>query len=371
MLLVMAPCWRCIPSLRPSSALLRSLISRQHTTRLLAAASRRSLCQVTEVPGASDTAFEGRTSRFHDLVEKGDLAEVQQFLAAGHHPDERDAGRGGTTALLLACRRGHIEIAQLLIQKGASLESSGAWGYTPLMYASVFGHLEVVALLLSHGADVAPTDQRGKTALDHAVSEGQIEIAQALRNAMQAKGLTVPVGDPHADTEPTSTQRGKGTAQGGRSTSYSGFDITPMTNQQVAAAASKLSELQRQVALDGATERAFTGVMGDGSLYVHEGGGLYCGILSGLPLFASGAKFDSGTGWPSFTQPFDAAHVDYIKEAGGRIEVVDAKSQAHLGHVFKDGPPPLNLRFCINAAALHFVSDQDFPRTLKLSTWPP
>ena len=113
------------------------------------------------------------------------------------------------------------------------------------------------------------------------------------------------------------------------------------------------------VALQGGTERAFTGKTVNGVPYDHTGDGVYCGAASGLPLFLAKHKFESGSGWPSFTQPIDPDHVDYKQEGDGRIEVIDAKSGAHLGHVFRDGPKPAGLRFCINAAALHFVADNE------------
>ena len=90
---------------------------------------------------------------------------------------------------------------------------------------------------------------------------------------------------------------------------------------------------------------------------------MYVGALSGLPLFSSEEKYDSGTGWPSFWQPIADEHVIVRPDPGDmqrksryiRMEVLDAKSGAHLGHVFPDGPPPTGKRFCMNAAAMTFV----------------
>ena len=91
--------------------------------------------------------------------------------------------------------------------------------------------------------------------------------------------------------------------------------------------------------------------------------GVYVGAISGLPLFASDAKYDSGTGWPSFYPPISSEHVieradpedGSLGRSYGRGEVRDARSGAHLGHVFPDGPPPTGRRYCMNAAALAFV----------------
>lgn len=168
-------------------------------------------------------------------------------------------------------------------------------------------------------------------------------------------------------------EMGAGASQGGmwrpspatgakeRRLSKSGFDVTPMTSEERDREAAKLSEFGRYVTLKQGTERAFTGETADGLPWNHKGKGTYVDAVSGLPLFTSDTKFNSGTGWPSFFKPIDPDHVVEITDMSipfmPRVEVVSAKSGAHLGHVFDDGPAPTGKRYCINAAALKFVPE--------------
>ena len=102
--------------------------------------------------------------------------------------------------------------------------------------------------------------------------------------------------------------------------------------------------------------------------------GIYVDVISGVPLFSSNDKFESGTGWPSFTKPIEPSAVsEKVDRSLGmeRIEVRGAKSDAHLGHVFDDGPRPTGLRYCMNSAALRFIpveklEEEGYGQYLKL-----
>ena len=150
--------------------------------------------------------------------------------------------------------------------------------------------------------------------------------------------------------------------------SASGYDISPLPAAVIKDLAKSLTADERHVLLEHGTERPFCGLLLD-----NKEEGIYACRLCGLPLFRSGTKFESGTGWPSFTAPFDADHIACVEDRGYgmlRIEIRCKRCAGHLGHVFKDGPPPTRLRYCLNSVSLEFFkSAEDLPH--RVASDPP
>ncbi|WP_020472918.1 peptide-methionine (R)-S-oxide reductase MsrB [Zavarzinella formosa] len=137
---------------------------------------------------------------------------------------------------------------------------------------------------------------------------------------------------------------------GGRSAS--GYDLTPPTAEQMAALTATLTPEERHIILQHGTESPFCG-----TLLNNKKAGVYVCRLCGLPLFVAAAKFESGTGWPSFSVPFDPDHIAEIVDRSHRMvrtEIRCRRCDGHLGHVFDDGPPPEGKRYCLNSVSLTF-----------------
>ena len=133
-----------------------------------------------------------------------------------------------------------------------------------------------------------------------------------------------------------------------------GFDLAPLSAAERERLAGGLSAEERRILLDHGTEPPFCGGLLD-----NKQAGIYACRLCSLPLFRSTTKFESGTGWPSFYEPFDADHLTLLRDRSygmERVEIRCRRCDGHLGHVFPDGPPPTGHRYCLNSASLKFFA---------------
>lgn len=138
--------------------------------------------------------------------------------------------------------------------------------------------------------------------------------------------------------------------------SAAGYDLTRLDDAERDELAQALDPEERRILLDHGTERP-----GCGLLLHNKEEGTYVCRLCALPLFSSGAKFESGTGWPSFYEAYDPDHIARLSDDSlgmRRTEIRCVRCDGHLGHVFPDGPPPTGLRYCINSASLDLAQDE-------------
>ncbi len=139
--------------------------------------------------------------------------------------------------------------------------------------------------------------------------------------------------------------------------SASGHDLTPLSDAEKQQRAEHLTDEEKRILLNQGTEPPFCG----GLLDNKEDGAYHCKLCD-LPLFAANAKFESGTGWPSFYQPFDPEHIRELRDSSHgmvRVEIRCARCDGHLGHVFPDGPAPTGLRYCLNSASMVFKAQNE------------
>jgi peptide-methionine (R)-S-oxide reductase len=200
-----------------------------------------------------------------------------------------------------------------------------------------------------------------------ALSSCRVESSRVANGPPPSPSASQPTGGAAAPTDPgaetMSSQIGsqKNAPIADRRISASGHDLTPPSAAEIEAREAQLGPLARRVLRNEGTERSHT------SDLLHEKrAGVFICKFCGLPLFASGTKFKSGTGWPSYFRPIDPEHIAEHRDTKlgyPRTEVECARCESHMGHVFDDAPQtPTGLRYCINGVALEFLpADAEIP----------
>jgi peptide methionine sulfoxide reductase msrA/msrB len=196
------------------------------------------------------------------------------------------------------------------------------------------------------------------------ISHVLTSLAAAALLALFAAGAVAVVksAGPAAGAKESLLETTKAEAVSGAVYSRSGHDVTPLTKARIEELAKDLTPEERRIILAKGTEPSFCGDLTD-----NKTSGTYVCRLCALPLFDHNAKFDSGTGWPSYDRPIDKDHVRYVEDKSiafmPRIEILGARCDGHLGHVFDDGPTDTGMRYCLNSASLDFVEEgQPMPK---------